>query len=65
MPQENFHVVSFDVAGTLIDVERGKLDDLRPTAPRSTLSDDGFLAACGCARNSADSTWYHDDPVRV
>ena len=65
MPLKDFRVVSFDVAGTLIDFERGRPDDLRPAAPRSTLSDDGFLAASRCARNSADSTWYHDDPVRV
>lgn len=60
-----FKVLTFDVAGTLIDCRRGVLDYLREVAPDSNVSDRDFLSAYREARASPLALNFPDDLQRV
>ena len=60
-----FKALTFDVAGTLIDFERGVLDYLHQVAPAANVGDGEFLAAYREARASPLALYYPDDLGRV
>jgi putative hydrolase of the HAD superfamily len=65
MSFKHFKVMSFDVAGTLIDSERGMLDYLRQNVPGTTVSDEAFLEAYRDSRARDGAGRYPDDLIHV
>jgi putative hydrolase of the HAD superfamily len=60
-----FKALTLDVAGTLIDCDRGMLDYLYAVAPDTHVRGDEFLAACREARASPLALYFPDDLERV
>lgn len=60
-----FKVLTFDVAGTLIDCRRGVLDYLHEVAPGANVSDSDFLSAYREVRASPVALFFPDDLERV